>query len=310
MKILITGGAGYIGSKLTSLLLAQGYRVSVIDNLMYRQNSLLDHFSNPNFNFFYGDIRDQYLMKKLLANHDVVIPLAAIVGAPACDKNPILATEVNVNSSRFLFDNISKGQLILMPTTNSAYGTSIANDLCTEESPLNPISKYARDKVLVETWLQELDSFVSLRLATVFGVSERMRLDLLVNNFVFRAFTDRYLVLFEPNFRRNFIHISDVCQVFELAIQEPEKFLGQVFNVGLSSANLSKVQLAKQIQNHLPDLSIMISESGADPDKRDYLVSNQKIESLGFKPAKNLDNGIAELLSAMPFFNERSFTNL
>jgi len=310
MKILITGGAGYIGSRLTSLLLAQGYKVSVIDNLMYRQNSLLDHFSNPNFNFFYGDIRDQYIMKKLLVNHDVVIPLAAIVGAPACDKNPILATEVNVNSLRFLFDNISKGQLILMPTTNSAYGTSIADNLCTEESPLNPISKYARDKVLVETWLQELDSFVSLRLATVFGVSERMRLDLLVNNFVFRAFTDRYLVLFEPNFRRNFIHISDVCRVFELVIQEPGKFIGQVFNVGLSSANLSKVQLAKQIQNYLPDLSIMISESGADPDKRDYLVSNQKIESLGFKPAKNLDNGISELLSAMPFFNERSFTNL
>lgn len=309
MHILVTGGCGYIGSRLVPSLLESGYRVTVLDNLMYRQTSLLECFSNKSFEFVKGDIRDKHLMKAILSKVDAVIPLAAIVGAPACARDEDLATQVNVDANRMLLDLVSINQLILMPTTNSAYGTSREGTICNEESSLNPISKYASDKVLVEKWLLEHPNSVSFRLATVFGLSSRMRLDLLVNNLVYRAFTDKFLVLFEPHFRRNYVHIEDVVDVFTFALQSFESVKGNVFNVGLSSANLTKYQLAQKIQHFIPSCQILVSEIGKDPDKRDYLVSNEKIEKIGFKPQNTLEMGIKQLLGAMPFFDFRNFAN-
>jgi len=310
MHILVTGACGYIGSRLVPSLLEAGYQVTALDNLKYRQVTLLDCFTRSNFEFIEGDIRDKSLMKNALKSVDAIIPLAAIVGAPACARDENLATQVNVDANRMLLDLASPDQMILMPTTNSAYGTTKEGQVCDENSQLNPISKYASDKVLVERWLMERPNVVSFRLATVFGLSNRMRLDLLVNNLVFKAFTDNYLVLFEPNFRRNYIHIDDVVDVFKFALESFEIFRGNIFNVGLTSANLTKLELAKAIRNHVPSCQILISEIGKDPDKRDYLVSNKKLEMTGFIPKNGLELGIKQLLSAMPLFNLRNFSNL
>jgi nucleoside-diphosphate-sugar epimerase len=309
-KILVTGGAGYIGSLLVPKLLDFGYRVEVIDNFMYRQTSLANLFRNPNFDLTVGDVRDDSLLKKSLANSDVVIPLAAIVGAPACAKDPQLASAVNKDSMLKLFSMISKSQRVLMPTTNSAYGTGDSENYCDERSPLNPLSLYAKDKVLVEKSLMELDNWTSFRLATVFGISPRMRLDLLVNNFVFRAVTDGFLILFEGHFKRNYVHLVDVCQAFTLGLKNPDSFNKEIFNVGLSEANISKAELCERIKNHIPNFVYLDAPLGTDPDQRNYLVSNAKIESLGFAPEVSLDEGIAELISGLPIFNHKPFTNL
>ena len=310
LKILVTGGAGYIGSILVPDLLNRGHSVTVIDNFMYGQTSLAAIISNPKLELVYGDVRDESLMRKHLKNADVIIPLAAIVGAPACDRDPILASSINKEAIYWMLKNISANQRVVMPTTNSAYGSGDKNNYCDENSPLNPLSLYARDKVAVEIELMQKPNATSFRLATVFGISPRMRLDLLVNNFTFRAVTDGFIVVFEGHFKRNYIHVRDVSNAFQLAIDNPEGFEGEIFNVGLSEANISKIELCQRIKNLSPTFTYIESEIGSDPDKRNYVVSNEKIEKIGFKTQINLDAGIQELIKGLPMFNHQPFTNL
>jgi nucleoside-diphosphate-sugar epimerase len=309
-NILLTGGAGYIGSKLAPALLESGHKVTVVDNFMYKQPSLAAIISNKNFELFYGDIRNYDLMKELLSINDVVIPLAAIVGAPACDKDPIQAKTINRDAILWMLDNLSIDQLILMPTTNSAYGSGDKENYCDENSPLNPLSTYAKDKVEVEKMLLNHPNSVSFRLATVFGISPRMRLDLLVNNFVYRAITDGFITLFESKFMRNYIHVSDVVNTFILALENWSDFRGEIFNVGLSDANISKLDLCIEIQKILPNFVFNESNLGKDPDQRNYLVSNRKIESRGFKPKISLQTGIGELVKGLGMFIEKPYTNI
>jgi len=309
LNILVTGGAGYIGSLLTQELLTKGHRVVVIDNLMYRQTSLARLVSHPMFELVIGDVRDEVLMKKLLSRCDLVIPLAAIVGAPACDKDPFAAKSINRDSVLWLLRQLSQEQRVIMPTTNSAYGSGGIDNLCDEESPLNPLSLYARDKVEVEEHLMVLPYATSFRLATVFGISSRMRLDLLVNNFTYRALTDGFVVVFEGHFKRNYIHLLDVVQAFILAIDSPDDFNGEIFNVGLSSANISKLELCAEIKQFLPNFIFTEGEFGKDPDQRNYIVSNKKIEGKGFTPRISLQMGIVELIKGLKMFDQRLFTN-
>lgn len=309
-RVLITGGAGYIGSVLTPFLNNLGYHTTVVDNFMYKQTSLANMAQKDNFELIFGDVRDETLMKPLLKKADVVIPLAAIVGAPACDKDPIAASSINKDSVEMLLRNIGQEQQILMPTTNSAYGSGDKDNYCDENSPLNPLSLYAKDKVEIEKKLMQHPKATSFRLATVFGVSPRMRLDLLVNNFCYRALTDGFVVIFEGHFKRNYIHLVDVCNAFALALNEPNKFNGEVFNVGLSSANVSKLDLCEQIKKVLPNFVYLEAPLGKDPDQRNYIVSNKKIESLGFKPKNSLESGIKELVKFMRMFNHKLHSNI
>ena len=309
MKILITGGAGYIGSILTPLLLDKGYRVTVLDNLLFRQTSLLNCCINPDFAFIYGDISDRSAMKSLLASHDVVIPLAAIVGAPACSQNPALAKLVNEEAPLWMLEQLSIDQNVVFPTTNSGYGVGESESFCDENSPLRPISDYAKAKVKVEEAYLQKGNSVSFRLATVFGMSPRMRMDLLVNDFVYRAVNDRFIVLFEEHFRRNYIHIRDVAEVFSFGIDNINDMKGQSFNVGLSTANLTKMQLCEKIKEHVPTFEIYVSAIGKDPDQRDYVVSNEKIESLGWAPKYTLDIGIDELVKGYQIVKANIYVN-
>ncbi|BBO86922.1 NAD-dependent epimerase/dehydratase family protein [Desulfosarcina ovata] len=308
--ILITGGAGYIGSILVPLLLNKGYAVTVLDTLMFNQYSLLDCCENPDFDFIKGNICDERLMKPLLPKFDTIIPLAAIVGAPACKLNPSLTKMVNYDAPLMMLGMLSPSQRILFPTTNSGYGIGEKDTLCTEESPLNPISEYGKIKVAIEKALLSRNNSISFRLATVFGVSPRMRMDLLVNDFTYRAFKDRSIVLFEEHFRRNYIHIRDVANTFLFGMQHYERMKGEAFNVGLSSANLTKRQLCEKIKKHVPGLYIHAAPIGEDPDKRDYLVSNEKIELLGWSPRYSLDDGITELLKAYRILQPNQFANV
>ena len=309
-RVLITGGAGYIGSVLTPFLNNLGYHTTVVDNFMYKQTSLANMTQRDNFELIFGDVRDETLMKPLLKKADVVIPLAAIVGAPACDKDPIAASSINKDSVEMLLRNIGQEQQILMPTTNSAYGSGDKDNYCDENSPLNPLSLYAKDKVEIEKKLMQHPKATSFRLATVFGVSPRMRLDLLVNNFCYRALTDGFVVIFEGHFKRNYIHLVDVCNAFALALNEPNKFNGEIFNVGLSSANVSKLDLCEQIKKVLPNFVYLEAPLGKDPDQRNYIVSNKKIESLGFNPKISLESGIKELVKFMRMFNHKLHSNI
>jgi nucleoside-diphosphate-sugar epimerase len=310
MKILVTGGAGYIGSKLVSSLLDLGHHVVVIDNLMYRQTSLAHLISNSSLEFHHGDIRDFHLMEKLIASADAIFPLAAIVGAPACSKDPILAKSVNNEAIKWMLSKLSKNQVLIMPTTNSAYGQGEEGNFCDENSPLNPLSLYAKDKVEVEQALMEKENVTSLRLATVFGISPRMRLDLLVNNFVFHAVTDGFLVIFEGHFKRNYIHINDVVQAFILALNNRSLFSGEIFNVGLSEANISKLELCKMIKEVIaPNFIFFEDNLGKDPDKRNYIVSNTKIERAGFSPKVSLNDGLKELYRGMALFSQKLHAN-
>ena len=309
-KILVTGGAGYIGSVLVPDLLTNGYEVTVVDNFMYKQASLASSIKKENLSLVYGDVRDESLMKTLIAKSDFVIPLAAIVGAPACDLDPVAAGSINKDSILWLLKQLSPNQRIIMPTTNSAYGSGDKGNYCDENSPLNPLSRYARDKVVVEKALMELPNATSFRLATVFGISQRMRLDLLVNNFVYRALTDGFIVVFEGHFKRNYIHVLDVVQAFNLALKYEQEFSNEIFNVGLSEANISKIELCKKIQELIPSFTFLEAPLGKDPDQRNYIVSNSKIEGLGFKPSVSLTDGISELQKGLIMFNHKPFSNV
>lgn len=309
-NILVTGGAGYIGSVLVPVLLQNGHKVTVIDNFLYKQPSLASVISNKNFSLVYGDVRDKNLMSKHVSRADIVIPLAAIVGAPACLKDPEMSSSVNKDSMIWLFENISRFQQILMPTTNSAYGSGDENNYCDEKSKLNPLSLYAKDKVYVEKYLMEKENATSFRLATVFGISPRMRLDLLVNNFVQRALTDRFVILFEGHFKRNYVHVKDVVDAFVFGVDNLDKVKGQIFNFGLSEANISKQQLCERIKNQLPDFTFQDAPLAKDPDQRNYIVSNKKIEAIGMKAKVTLDEGISELIKGLGMFASYPYTNL
>ncbi|GDX24814.1 membrane protein [Actinomycetes bacterium] len=310
MNILVTGGAGYIGSVLVPNLLSQGHAVTVIDNFMYKQTSLASSIRDVKLSLVFGDVRDESLMKEHLSRADVIIPLAAVVGAPACDNDPIAAQSINKDSILWLLKHLSSQQRILMPTTNSAYGSGDKNNYCDENSPLNPLSLYARDKVTIENALLEFPNATSFRLATVFGISPRMRLDLLVNNFVYRAISDGFVILFEGHFKRNYIHVQDVIQAFNLGLNDEKNFKGQIFNVGLSEANISKVDLCREIQSIIPSFTYLEAALGKDPDQRNYVVSNQKIENLGFKPTVSLRSGLEELVKGLKMFNHKPFSNI
>ena len=296
MKILVTGGAGYLGSILVPDLLAAGHEVTVLDNFMFRQGSLNHVCHHPKFNVVKGDIRIQETMVGLLRKADAVIPLAALVGAPLCNQDPVGATTTNHDAILMMLKQLSREQRVLMPTTNSAYGTGDRDNFCTEESPLRPISRYAIEKVEVEKHLMQHPNAISFRLATVFGMSPRMRIDLLVNDFTYRAVNDRFVVLFESSFKRNYIHVRDVSRVFQHGLANFERMKGQIYNVGLSDANVSKRELCEVIARHVPGFVFLEAPVGKDPDQRNYIVSNAKIESTGYKPAHSLDAGVAELV--------------
>jgi nucleoside-diphosphate-sugar epimerase len=277
---------------------------------MYDQTSLATSIRDRNFEIVFGDVRDESLMKKLVSKADIIIPLAAIVGAPACDKDPVTAQSINKDSILWLLKQVSRSQQVIMPTTNSAYGSGDKNNFCDENSPLNPLSLYARDKVVVEKSLLEHENSTSFRLATVFGISPRMRLDLLVNNFTLRAITDGFVIVFEGHFKRNYIHILDVVQAFNLAIEKKDQFKGEIFNVGLSQANISKIELCQEIKKIVPDFLFLEAPLGKDPDQRNYIVSNKKIEALGFSPVVSLQEGLNELVKGLKMFNHKPFTNV
>ena len=310
MNILVTGGAGYIGSILVPDLLSQGHTVTVLDNFMFKQASLNHICAHKNFNVVNGDIRKEEIIKPLLKQADVVIPLAALVGAPLCNKDDIAASTTNYHAIGMMLQNVHKSQIILMPTTNSAYGSGGDNNFCTEETPLNPISSYAIAKVAVEQELMKHENAVSFRLATVFGMSPRMRTDLLVNDLTYRAVYDGSVVLFESHFKRNYIHVRDISRVFTHAINNIDKMKGEIYNVGLSSANVSKMELCEKIKEHIPHFSIMEAAIRKDPDQRNYIVSNAKLEATGFNTQFTLDDGIVELIKGYQMIKNSIYGNV
>jgi len=309
-RVLITGGAGYLGSVMTPALLQAGFRVTVLDSLLFSQTTLLDCCNSQMFEFVKGDICDWQTCKPLLDQHDIIMPLAAIVGAPACSRNPTLTKLVNYDAHMRIVEHTSSSQRVVFPTTNSGYGIGEKNAFCTEESPLKPLSEYGQMKVEVEKAFLDKGNAVTFRLATVFGMSPRMRMDLLVNDFVYKALKEKVLVLFEEHFRRNFIHVRDVANAFLFAINLFGNMRGEAFNVGLSSANLTKRQLAEKIKEYLPETYIHSAAIGEDPDKRDYLVSNEKIEKLGWRAEYSLDDGIPELIKGYSIIRPNAFANV
>ncbi|MEM4259548.1 MAG: NAD(P)-dependent oxidoreductase [Candidatus Pacearchaeota archaeon] len=294
-KILITGGAGYLGSIITRHLLEQGNKVTCLDNLMYHQRTPLMFIDNPNYDFVFGDCRNKSLLSDLVPKHDVILPLAAIVGMPACNMRPQEAIAINFEAIKNLDEIRGREQILIYPNTNSGYGTTTGETYCDENSPLNPISLYGKLKVNAEKLLLESENAISLRLATVFGISPRMRLDLLVNDFVWQAMTSGAVLIYEKNFKRNYIHIKDVARAFEHSINNFSIMKNNAFNLGLDNANLSKAELAAKIKEYLPRFTIVEGE-GKDPDKRNYIVSNQKIRKTGFSTKFSLDDGIQELI--------------
>ncbi len=308
--VFVPGGAGYLGSILCEHLLDKGYRVTVLDNLLYRNRSLFHLCNDPNFDFVFGDVRNEKLAGELAQKADVIIPLAAIVGAPACDRDPETTIAIHIDSMRNLRKHLSDNQLVIYPTTNSGYGTQTGDVFCTEETALDPISLYGKTKVEAEAEWLEYSNAITLRLATVFGLSPRMRLDLLVNDFTYKAFTDRYLVIFEKDFKRNYVHIRDIADCFIHCIENSDKMIGRPFNVGLDNANLSKEELALKIKQYVPELYIHFAPIGSDPDKRNYIVSNQRLREAGFEAKRSLDEGIQELLKGYKMLARAEMKNI
>jgi nucleoside-diphosphate-sugar epimerase len=309
-RILITGGAGYIGSVLTERLLDAGFAVTVVDNMFYQQRSLFHLCNNPDFDFIDGDAREESLMRRQIKGADVIIPLAAIVGAPACDRDPLLARSVNLEAVRLINRLRDTSQLVIYPTTNSGYGTQTGDVFCTEETPLEPISLYGSTKSQAESELLQSTNAVTLRLATVFGMSSRMRLDLLVNHFTYAAVTDGYLVIFEKDFKRNYIHIRDVADCFLHCIVNSKRMTGRPYNAGLDAANLSKEELALKIKEFVPNFYVHFASIGSDPDKRNYIVSNQRLREAGFEAKRSLEVGIKELLKGYKMMGRARFKNV
>jgi nucleoside-diphosphate-sugar epimerase len=309
-SILITGGAGYLGSTLVPALLKAGYKVTVLDNFLFSQNSLLDCCANPDFNIVRGDCRDKNLLEKLMKDVDVIIPLAAIVGAPACNFDQTAAKSINADAVQLILSLRKPHQKIIYPTTNSGYGIGEKGKFCTEETPLRPISLYGVTKVEAEQAVLDSGNSVTFRLATVFGMSPRMRIDLLVNDFVYRAVMDRSAVIFEGHAKRNFIHVRDVARAFLHALKNFDAMNGHAYNVGLSEANLSKIELCEEIKKYVPGFVYSEAAIGEDPDKRDYIVSNDKIESTGFKPEHKLSDGIQELIKGYAILRNSRYTNI
>lgn len=310
MRVLMTGGAGYVGSILCERLLDAGLQVTVIDNLTYGPAALQHLCHRPSFDFVQGDVRDEAILRKLLATADVVIPLAAIVGAPACERSPRLAKEVNLDAVRLVNRLRGRNQLVIYPNTNSGYGSRSTHEPCTEDTPLEPVSLYGRTKTEAEAGLLASPNTISLRLATVFGASPRMRFDLLVNHFVYAAATDGYIVLFERDFKRNYLHIRDAADCFLFCIENAARLEGRAYNVGLDNANLSKLELAEKVREHLPRFFIHAAAIGTDPDQRNYIVSSERLRSLGFEARRTLDEGIREILLTVPMAGRRPGANI
>jgi len=310
MKILVTGGAGYIGSILVPELLKLGYEVIVIDNFMYNQTSLLDCCYDKNLTIIRGDVRDKNLISGWIKKVDVIFLLACITGMPACNKDPITARSINYDAIEMMLNLRSKQQIIIFPTTNSGYGIGQEGIYCTEETPLRPISLYGKLKVEAEKVILDSGNAITLRLATAFGISPRMRLDLLVNDFVYRAVTDRFVVLFQAHFKRNYIHVRDVVRAFIHCLNNFDKMKDEPYNVGLSDCNISKLELCREIKKQVSDFYFVEAEVGEDVDKRNYIVSNEKIEKTGFKPEISLQQGIAELIKGYQIIRKNQFSNL
>ncbi|MCM8768598.1 MAG: NAD(P)-dependent oxidoreductase [Candidatus Omnitrophica bacterium] len=309
LKILVTGGAGYIGSVLVPKLLREAYLVTVLDNFMYQQYSLLDCCHYQSLQIVRGDVRNEVLVKELIQKHDVIFPLACITGAPACQRDPFLAKAVNLEAIKTLLHYRSPRQIIIFPTTNSGYGIGQDGIFCTEETPLRPVSLYGKLKVEAEQRIMESGNSICLRLATAFGISPRMRLDLLVNDFTYRAITDGFVVLFQAHFKRNYVHVRDVAKAFLHCLNNFEAMKNQVYNVGLSEANLSKWELCQEIKRQVQNFYFVEAEVGEDIDKRNYIVSNEKIEKTGFKAEISLAQGIAELIKGFQIIRRIEFSN-
>ena len=309
-NILITGGAGYLGSVLAPMLLGAGYSVTVLDNLLFGQTALLDCCHNKNFSFVRGDCREERVVGPLAAKADVIIPLAALVGAPLCNQDKLAATSTNRDAVDLLCRLASKDQQILIPTTNSGYGIGEKGKLCTEESPLRPLSLYGTTKCEAENLVLSRENGLSFRFATLFGTSPRMRLDLLVNDFVYRAVNDRAVVIFEGHFKRNYLHVRDAANAFLHAIANFDKMRGRAYNAGLEDANLSKLELCTEIQKQLPHFVFLEAPIGEDPDKRDYIVSNARLLESGFRPHFDLSQGITELIKAYQIIRNSRFSNV
>jgi nucleoside-diphosphate-sugar epimerase len=310
MRVLVTGGAGYLGSILTPTLLEAGHEVTVLDRMELHGHSLAQCCAYEGFTPVKGDARDERILKELVPKHDVFVPLAALVGAPICAQDPIGATSLNRDAITALLRLTSKYQIFIYPTTNSGYGVGSADGYCTEESPLNPISLYGTTKVEAEQAVLDSGRGVTFRLATVFGMAPKMRIDLLVNDFTLRAVRDRAVVIFEGHFRRNYIHVRDVAKAFMHGITNYDAMRGQAYNVGLSEANLTKLQLCAKIKEHVPEFVYLESAIGHDPDKRDYLVSNAKLEATGWASEWGLDRGIKELIKGYRLLRVQNFTNV
>lgn len=310
MKILVTGGAGYIGSVLASQLLMSGHEVIVIDNFMYNQSSLLDVCHIKNFTVVRGDARDKELISKHQKKADVIIPLACLTGAPLCKQDPLAARSIILDAVKLILELKSKDQIVLYPTTNSGYGIGEKGKHCTEETPLKPISLYGKLKCEAEELILTSGNAITLRLATAFGVSPRMRLDLLVNDFTYRAVYDKFIVLFEAHFNRNYIHVRDVASAFMHCLDNFKTMKNQAYNLGLSDANLNKLQLCEEIKKQIPDFYFVEAKIGEDPDKRDYIVSNEKIEKAGFKPSVSIQAGIKELIKGYQVIKRNQFANI
>jgi nucleoside-diphosphate-sugar epimerase len=310
VRILVTGGAGYIGSVLVPSLLADGHDVTVVDSFMYGQTSLLDCCVNPKLKIIRGDVRDAKLVSEQVSKADAVLPLACLTGAPLCDKDPVAAQGVNHDAVKNIAQQLSPRQMLVFPSTNSGYGVGETNIHCDEDTPLRPISLYGRLKVELEKFLLDRGNCVTFRFATLFGTSPRMRLDLLVNDFTYRAVVDRFVVLFEPHFKRNYLHVRDAARAFKHVLANYERMKGRPYNVGLSDANISKWELCQVIAKYVPGFTYLVAEVGKDPDQRNYIISNDRIEATGYCTTIGLDEGVQELIRGYQIVRRNQHANV